>query len=574
MSARNGQRVQILLSEEEKELLEVAREDCRLRIRHDQTISSPRIRRFLVYLQHHLYSEDLSVARWKAACNIRSNSFGGEFKKDLNSTPYAYLTERRLETAARLLLEPAPAVWKIAHLVGYADPAVFSRAFQVWADIRPAHFREAEMSKNRSPRQDADTRRPVMGWRSAIEGTADSDDLLARRKFVERPHISQTVCPQIQTTGNTRDKRRAERIWGSIRNRSFLEQVTLIQLQGEFETTALFDLLRKKSRVEGRRDRQRGIAIAELALHSLSGCAAALGKDIHNREAQGWINLGVVRRLALDFIGAEQEFCIGESIWQAANVPNPLVEAELCAARAALQWFQMSCEKAHVLIERAVDILRNLNHPESLAESIILRGSIKRYLGSHEETILDFGEALQILNRKSNPYLVCAAYSGLTISYLSLNDIECAQESALEVQSFAQEADLEIVTSHSWWLNGLVKKAMGDRGEAELHLRNAIGVFQKLHQPQNVCGILIELATLYAESGRNQEALKAVSEAITIVDLLKVNKDALAALRLLKSAVEKREVSLEVLRRVNSLLEKLLQHPLTGLRLRMNKKAG
>ncbi len=73
-------------------------------------------------------------------------------------------------------------------------------------------------------------------------------------------------------------------------------------------STVLFDLLRKVSRLEGRKKRQRGIELAKLALVSLERSDRVFGDRIHDLRAHGWAWLGNAYRLALDFSEAAAAF--------------------------------------------------------------------------------------------------------------------------------------------------------------------------------------------------------------------------------------------------------------------------
>ncbi len=94
-------------------------------------------------------------------------------------------------------------------------------------------------------------------------------------------------------------------VWPRLSGLPYESQRLVVQ-QYVFTSPELFDLLREKSRQEGRRDRQRGIELAELALLSLDVSAAALGERIHELRALGRAWLGNAKRLALDFPGAEE----------------------------------------------------------------------------------------------------------------------------------------------------------------------------------------------------------------------------------------------------------------------------
>lgn len=119
------------------------------RIRRDRTDAPKRIQPLLEYLEQHLFDPSLNVNQLKAACGIRDNSIVIHFHSQIGQTPKAYISARRLETAARLLQGTDLRVWKISELVGYSGLGVFSKAFNRWAGQRPLSFRRRAKSSNR-----------------------------------------------------------------------------------------------------------------------------------------------------------------------------------------------------------------------------------------------------------------------------------------------------------------------------------------------------------------------------------------------------------------------------------------
>lgn len=110
-------------------------------IERDLQRTSPKIVPMLLHMQRHLFDPELNVQSLKKACGIRDNSIAIRFHQELNRAPKAYLTQRRMETAARLLVETRLHVWQIADAVGYSSLGVFSKAFNRWAGLRPTHYR-------------------------------------------------------------------------------------------------------------------------------------------------------------------------------------------------------------------------------------------------------------------------------------------------------------------------------------------------------------------------------------------------------------------------------------------------
>ena len=137
--------------------------------------ATPKIQAMLRHLEGHLFAPDLNVRSLKQACGIRDNSIALVFHRELELSPKAYITERRMETSGRLLIETRLHVWQIAEMVGYSTLGVFSKAFNRWAGQRPRKYR---LEMRRLSGQNLPTpllnpeflRRAVAGNLSAEEG--------------------------------------------------------------------------------------------------------------------------------------------------------------------------------------------------------------------------------------------------------------------------------------------------------------------------------------------------------------------------------------------------------------------
>lgn len=111
------------------------------KIRSDQGRVSFKLVRLLQHIESHLFDPTLNIASLRKACRIRDNSVVIQFHLEVGLPPKAYLSHRRLETAARLLHQSDLRVWQIADLTGYSGLGVFSKAFSRWAGQRPNAFR-------------------------------------------------------------------------------------------------------------------------------------------------------------------------------------------------------------------------------------------------------------------------------------------------------------------------------------------------------------------------------------------------------------------------------------------------
>lgn len=92
------------------------------------------------FIEAHLQTS-LTLEIMADALNLGACTFARRFKKTFGLAPYAYVLERRLDRARRLLSETAIPTKQIACLSGFTDQAHLTRHFSRRYDITPAAFR-------------------------------------------------------------------------------------------------------------------------------------------------------------------------------------------------------------------------------------------------------------------------------------------------------------------------------------------------------------------------------------------------------------------------------------------------
>ncbi|MEM1201683.1 MAG: helix-turn-helix transcriptional regulator [Acidobacteriota bacterium] len=163
-----------------QELLNSAAVETMDRIRVDQDQVPARLKPMLSYIESHLFDPELTVNRLKKACGIRDNSVAIHFHAAVGKPPHAYISQCRLETAARLLRDSDLPVWKISDLLGFSSIQVFSRAFHRWSGQRPTTFRrDARRAHGQRPlpaRGNGEGRTNGEYWNRALNGDLPDDE--------------------------------------------------------------------------------------------------------------------------------------------------------------------------------------------------------------------------------------------------------------------------------------------------------------------------------------------------------------------------------------------------------------
>ena len=95
----------------------------------------------LDYIRKH-YTEELSTTQLAAIICISESYLYEIFRNNLGTSPIAYLNYYRLSVASEMLRQTKEPIHKIAELVGFKDPAYFTRLFCRTFGVSPRTYRQ------------------------------------------------------------------------------------------------------------------------------------------------------------------------------------------------------------------------------------------------------------------------------------------------------------------------------------------------------------------------------------------------------------------------------------------------
>lgn len=104
-------------------------------------LNDPLVARCLALL-HGAPSQRWTLEMLAARCGTSRSVLAERFTHFVGQPPMQYLTQWRMQRAARLLAEPGTKVAAVATAVGYESESAFSRAFKKSAGVSPAQWRQ------------------------------------------------------------------------------------------------------------------------------------------------------------------------------------------------------------------------------------------------------------------------------------------------------------------------------------------------------------------------------------------------------------------------------------------------
>jgi AraC family transcriptional regulator len=103
-------------------------------------LSPAQVRRLTEYIDNKLH-EQLNLETLAAVAGVGVWTFTRHFRASFGRTPHAYIVERRIDRARRLLAQSCLPIKEVASVCGFADQAHMTRVFQTHLHTTPALLR-------------------------------------------------------------------------------------------------------------------------------------------------------------------------------------------------------------------------------------------------------------------------------------------------------------------------------------------------------------------------------------------------------------------------------------------------
>jgi AraC family transcriptional regulator len=103
-------------------------------------LSPAQVRRLTEYIDNRLH-EPLNLETLATVTGMGLWTFTRHFRESFGQTPHAYVTERRIDRARRLLAQSSLPIKEVASVCGFADQAHMTRVFQAHLHTTPAALR-------------------------------------------------------------------------------------------------------------------------------------------------------------------------------------------------------------------------------------------------------------------------------------------------------------------------------------------------------------------------------------------------------------------------------------------------
>ena len=535
-----------------------AAEATKARIRRDRRRAPDALKKLLAVLASRVLDPLLDATVALKAAGFKGSGIWTVFKGFTKTTPARYIADARIEVADLALVITGLDLASISKKVGYTHYPTFAENYQRRKGKKPSEVARPRLAP---PRIDLETSL------KAGRGLLDDDALVrlvedlrriyptAAKRFGGGDHES-----PIPVEGARTDRSKAEALWREIRDLPFAEQCRRVRIY-LFCSTVLFDLLRRKSRLEGRKSRRRGVELAELALISLEKSDRVFGERIHDLRARGLADLGNAYRLALDFSAAAEAFERAEREWLVPRAqPDLSVFARIFRLKGLLWTVRREYAAATQDLDRSCFLFRQLDQPREEARALIQRAATHGYAGELGEAVEDLRAAACLIDEGEESELAFAIRGNLANALARAGEAGRAARELGRARRLKRPIDDPLETPKLDWIDGLLGEIHGDLEKAKRCYQSAGAGFQEAGERRDFALVSVDLMLVHAEQDAWQRVGALAAETLPLLSSLDLHPETLATVALLAKALEAGALSRRL---VKDLRDALRHDPLT-----------
>jgi tetratricopeptide (TPR) repeat protein len=329
-----------------------------------------------------------------------------------------------------------------------------------------------------------------------------------------------------------------------------------------FRTWGFVELLVARSLETATRDPEHAEELGQLALNASSLLDAGFygAEAIEDLRARGWGHIANARRVRSDLDGAELSFTHARRHLR-LGTQDPLHIAPLLDLEGSLRRAQRRFGEAAGLFRKAAGIFLDHGDSHRAGRSLFKLSTVQYFTGDLEEAMATLRRSLEHLDLEREPRLRLCARHNLA-DYLTLaGRFEEARAVYRETRPLYREFPEPWVQNRRKWVRARILRGLGQPRLGESLLIAVRDSFLAEDVPFDTALVSLEIATLYAEQGRNAALKRLAQEMLPVFSSLHIHREALAALSFLLRAIESESASTRLVAAVANFLRQAEHDP-------------
>jgi tetratricopeptide (TPR) repeat protein len=307
------------------------------------------------------------------------------------------------------------------------------------------------------------------------------------------------------------------------------------------------------------------VAASSLAL----GLAERISPDLRgprqlaDLQARARAERGNARRAADDLPGAEAD--LAAALERAREgTGDPRLLSRLLDLTASLRTDQRRLKEAAQLLDWVYDIHRSLGESHEAGRALISKSNAAFYALDLEEAMRLLGQGLSLIDINRDPSLVLVVVHNLLFHLVEAGDIDKAERLLRQSRELYTAYGGKMERLKVRWMDGRIAFRLGDQARAEEAFSEVRVAFEELSLPYDMALVSLELAAVWLAQGRTREIQDLLDETVTTFQARGIRREAIAALLMLREAIERERATAVLLRTVASELQRLESEPVSG----------
>lgn len=288
--------------------------------------------------------------------------------------------------------------------------------------------------------------------------------------------------------------------------------------------------------------------------------ARSLPADAFRPCLEGWAEHFAANALRVgnELAEADAAFVRAERLWRSGTDEAALLdEGRLLDLRASLRRDQRRFGEAIRLHDQALTAAR----PERRGHFLLNKSATCEEEGDYEASLKVLELAAREIDGQRQPRLLWVQRFNVAACLVRLNRAAEAEPIVVEVRELARRLGNDTDLVRTAWLEGLVLAGTGRLEGAVAALEQVRRDFELRGLPYDYALASLDLALLYREQGRWAEVVEVAVEMKKIFEAAGVHRETLAAVLLFREAAERREVTREVVKRLQEYLKRAQRDP-------------
>jgi transcriptional regulator with XRE-family HTH domain len=389
--------------------------------------------------------------------------------------------------------------------------------------------------------------------------TARQVEAVATRMGTAMTGFARTTLSRLTVEGEAiYARQRAGLLWDRLKRHTPAERRSLVQKGRKYRTWALCERVGAESIRKAPNHPREALELAELALLIAERLP---GERTWGLRLQGyaWAHVSNARRVCNDLPGAEAAIVRAWKLWEAGEPGDPglLNRAWLPWIEAVLRRDQRRFLEA---LKRIAEALA-LDPGELKGEILLSKARIHETLGDPEASTAALLEAAPLIDPRRESRNAWLVRLNIAVDLCNLDRFDDAKLRLPDVRALAERLGEEMDLTQVLWLEGRIAAGLGLTKEALSAFEQARGVFRRRELAFDYGLVSLELAVLLLEEGRTADVKTLAEEMVQIFRTQRIEREALAALRLFCDAARRETATVELARRLVRFLHRAQHDP-------------